>query len=96
MTGTPDQESWQSRMRVGRREGRARLPKISAAARRERGRLASLTRSRSPDDPELRAARRFVALEALEDHIHIAVGDLFPEDRVRLAALLADGDGTAS
>jgi hypothetical protein len=75
---------------------RGRIPPISAQARIARGRVGSLSRSRPPDDPDLRAARRVVAVEALQDHIRIAIPDLFPEDRIRLAALLANGDGTAA
>jgi hypothetical protein len=69
----------------------AAIPKQSPEARRERGRIGALSRSRAPDDPDLAAARRFVAVEHLERHIRVAVGDLTRVDRARLVALLADG-----
>jgi hypothetical protein len=69
------------------------VPKQSPEARRERGRIGALSRSRAADDPELRAARRFVAREHLERHIEVLLADLTRDDRVRMAALLVDGDG---
>lgn len=42
---------------------------LSAASRHERARVASLTRSRSDDDPELVDARGNLATERIADHI---------------------------
>jgi hypothetical protein len=79
-----------------RHRERGRLALASPQARRERGRLAALTRSRAPDDPDLVAARSYVAREALERHIAAASSALAPADRAHLAALLTrDGDGAA-
>jgi hypothetical protein len=57
----------------------------------ERARLASLTRSREPDDPELIGARRNLKAERLADHIRRVVDEAPPltrEQRERLAILL--------
>jgi hypothetical protein len=57
----------------------------------ERARLASLTRSRTPDDPDLIAARRNLRAARLEDYIRRTVDaapPLTPEQRDRLAVLL--------
>jgi hypothetical protein len=63
----------------------------------ERARVASLTRSRTPDDPELIEARRNMRAARLEDVIRRTVAaapPLTPEQRDRLAVLLrATPDG---
>lgn len=61
----------------------------------ERARIASLTRSRQADDPELVEARRNLKAARLEDHIAKVVDEapaLSSEQRVRIAALLRTGD----
>lgn len=58
----------------------------------ERARLASLSRSREPDDPDVIAARRDLAAERLALHIKRTVDAAPPltdEQCVRLASLLA-------
>lgn len=60
----------------------------------ERARVASLTRSRNPDDPELVDARRNLRAERLAEHIRRTVEvapPLTPEQRDRLALLLRGG-----
>jgi hypothetical protein len=69
----------------------AAFPPESAEARRERGRVGALSRSRTPDDPDLVAARRFLVVDRLEQHVRQLVGELTPAERARIAALLADG-----
>ena len=57
----------------------------------ERARVASLTRSRTPDDPDLIAARRTLRTERLADYIKRTVDAAPPltaEQRDRLALLL--------
>jgi hypothetical protein len=57
----------------------------------ERARVASLTRSRTPDDPDLIAARRNLRAARLEDYIRRTVDAAPPltaEQRDRLALLL--------
>ncbi len=57
----------------------------------ERARVASLTRSRPADDPELLDARRNLKAERLADYIKHTVDGappLTPEQRDRLAMLL--------
>lgn len=59
-----------------------------------RARIASLTRSRKPDDPELVAARRDFKTARLEDYIAQTVDSWPPltaEQRDRLALLLKGG-----
>ncbi len=61
----------------------------------ERARLASLSRSRTPDDPELIAARRNLKAERLAEYIRTTVDQapaLSPQQRDRLATLLRGGD----
>ena len=56
-----------------------------------RGRVAALTRSRTPDDPELVAARRDLAAANLAAYIRRTVAaapPLLDEQRDRLAVLL--------
>ena len=58
----------------------------------ERAKVASLTRSRRPDDPDLIAARANLKYERLADHIARVVAaapPLTPEQRDKLAVLLA-------
>jgi len=60
----------------------------------ERARVASLTRSRQPDDPDLIAARRNLRVERLADYISRTVDaapKITPEQRDRLALLLRAG-----
>lgn len=60
----------------------------------ERARVASLTRSRTPDDPDLLDARRNLTAANLAAYIKRTVDaapPLSPEQRQRLAALLSGG-----
>lgn len=60
----------------------------------ERARVASLTRSRTSDDPELIDARRRLRAARLADQIRSAVNDSPPftdEQRDHLAALIRQG-----
>jgi hypothetical protein len=60
----------------------------------ERARVASLTRSREPDDADLLDARRALRTERLADHISQVVDAAPPltaEQRDRLALLLRGG-----
>ena len=60
----------------------------------ERARVASLTRSRQPDDPDLLAARRNLRTERLADFITRTVDQAPPlnqAQRDRLALLLRGG-----
>lgn len=60
----------------------------------ERARVASLTRSRAADDPDLINARRNLRAERLAEHIARVVDEappLTPEQRDRLAVLLRGG-----
>lgn len=60
----------------------------------ERARVASLTRSRTSDDPELINARRRLRAARLADQIRSAVNDSPPftdEQRDHLAALIRQG-----
>jgi hypothetical protein len=65
---------------------------LSPAARRERARIAALTRSRNADDPDLVAARRNLAADRLERHVRDAAAQLTPAQRDRLTVLLAGCD----
>jgi hypothetical protein len=61
----------------------------------QRARVASLTRSRKPDDPELVDARRNMRTERLADYIKRTVDAAPPltaAQRDRLALLLRGGD----
>lgn len=65
----------------------------------ERARVASLTRSRSLDDPDLISARRNLKAARLEDYIARVVSEappLSPEQRDRIAALLCPTGGVAA
>lgn len=60
----------------------------------ERARVASLTRSRKADDPDLIEARRNLKAALLEDHIARVVAEAPPlseHQRSRLAAILRGG-----
>ncbi len=60
----------------------------------ERARVAALSRSRNPDDPDLVAARQTLKAERLSEYIRRTVATLPPlslEQRERLALLLRDG-----
>lgn len=60
----------------------------------ERARVASLTRSRSADDPDLLDARRNLAAERLARYIRQTVDaapPLTPEQRDKLALILTGG-----
>jgi len=60
----------------------------------ERARIASLTRSRQADDPELVAARQNLKALTLEEHVRRAVAEAPPltaAQRDRIAALLRSG-----
>jgi hypothetical protein len=59
-----------------------------------RGRVAALSRSRTPDDPDLLAARRALAEANLTSEINRAAATAPPftaEQRERLVALLSGG-----
>ena len=65
----------------------------------ERARVASLSRSRKPDDPDLVKARRDLKAARLEDYIKKTVDAapaLSPEQRDRLAVLLRGGHNDAA
>lgn len=65
----------------------------------ERARVASLTRSRAHDDPDLIEARRNLKAERLAAYIERTVADapqLTPEQRDRLALLLNPGGAGAA
>jgi hypothetical protein len=62
----------------------------------ERARVASLSRSRTADDPDLVEARRNMRAERLADHIAKVVAQAPPlsnEQREKLAQLLRGGAG---
>ncbi|MFD1210981.1 hypothetical protein ACFQ36_02860 [Arthrobacter sp. GCM10027362] len=64
----------------------------------ERARVAALTRSRRPDDPELVAARQKLKAASLEDHVRDVVENwppLTPEQLDKIAALLRAPKGGA-
>jgi len=61
----------------------------------ERARVASLSRSRTSDDPELVAARQNLKALRLEEYVLKVVAEappLTPETRDRIAAILRGGD----
>lgn len=65
----------------------------------ERARYASLSRSRTPDDPDLLAARRDLRAARAEDYIKQLVDAAPPlsdEQRRHLAAILNGADGVAA
>lgn len=60
----------------------------------ERARIASLSRSRAADDPDLIEARRNLRAERLADHVQRVVSEAPPltdDQRARIAALLRPG-----
>jgi hypothetical protein len=57
--------------------------------RSEHGRVAALSRSRSPDDPALIAARRALGLARTEDSIRRAIESAPPLDADALARIRA-------
>lgn len=60
----------------------------------ERARIASLSRSRTPDDPDLIEARRNLRAARLEDHVQKVVAGAPPltqAQRDRIAGLLRAG-----
>ena len=62
----------------------------------ERARVASLTRSRQADDPELVEARKRLKAAWLADHVERALADappLSPEACARIARLLTPAGG---
>jgi hypothetical protein len=62
-----------------------------------RAKIASLTRSRQPDDPELVAARQNLKALRLEEHVRKVVAEappLTPAQRDRIATLLRAGSAT--
>ena len=70
------------------------MPLLSVT--RDKARVASLTRSRTPDDPELLDARRNLAAENLAAFIERTVDAAPPltaEQRAKLAGLLTAGAG---
>ncbi len=65
----------------------------------ERARVASLTRSRSADDPDLLAARRNLRAARAEEYVRQlveAAPPLTAEQRDRLAVLLRPESGTGA
>lgn len=59
----------------------------------ERARVASLTRSRTPDDPELVDARRALRTERMAEYISTKLAEAPPltaEQKSRLSALFAE------
>jgi hypothetical protein len=59
-----------------------------------RAKIASLTRSRQPDDPDLVAARQNLKALRLEEHVRKVVAEAPPltdEQRERITALLRAG-----
>lgn len=64
----------------------------------ERARIGALSRSRTPDDPDLIDARRNLAYIRAEDYINELVSAAPPltdDQRNRLASLLSAGGATA-
>ncbi len=72
---------------------------MSSPVLRARGRVASLSRSRPADDPELIGARQTLAAEKMADYVARVVAEAPPltdEQRARISALLRParvGDG---
>lgn len=67
---------------------------MSPVARRERARIASLSRSRAADDPDLIEARRNLRAASLEAHVLRILDEAPPltaDQRQRIAGLLAGG-----
>lgn len=69
---------------------------MSTAVLRERGRVASLTRSRPADDPQLIEARRDLAAAKLDAYVKRVLAEAPPltdAQRDRIAALLRPAGG---
>lgn len=67
---------------------------LSPAANSARGKIAALSRSRRPDDPDLVEARRELRAAKLECHIQRVLSEAPPlsdEQKVRIAGLLRAG-----
>jgi hypothetical protein len=64
---------------------------LSPEGRRERARVGALSRSRSPDDPDLVGARRALAADRLVQHVRTDADKLTAAQRQEAVALLADG-----
>ena len=67
---------------------------IPPAVASARGRIAALSRDRSPDDPDLIDARRSLAMANIESYVARVVRDappLLPHQRDRIATLLGGG-----
>ena len=72
---------------------------ISEPVAHERARIASLTRSRRPDDPDLIEARRNLRAIRIEEYVRRTLADAPPltdQQRARIAGLLAPADGGAA
>lgn len=70
---------------------------LTPEGRTHRARIAALSRSRTPDDPELVDARQQLSIERLADHIRAVVDAAPPlteDQKARLRALLG-GAGEA-
>jgi hypothetical protein len=67
---------------------------ISSQGRRERARIAALSRSRSHDDPELVSARRALAADQLVQHVRTDADKLTAAQRREAVALLAGAGPT--
>ena len=70
------------------------MARPSPAVARPRAVAGALSRYRSPDDPELRAAKRDLAAEVLAERVERVVRELGPltdEQCARIAALLQAG-----
>lgn len=75
------------------------MSRLTPQVARERARVASLSRSRSTDDPDLIDARRNLRTERLADHIARTVSEwppLTPAQLDRLAILLRGGANDAA
>lgn len=67
---------------------------MSPVARRERARIASLSRSRDVDDPDLIEARRNLRAATLESHVLRILDEAPPltsDQRHRIAGILTGG-----
>ncbi len=67
---------------------------LSAASAHHRARVAALSRSRTPNDPEFLDARRDLRAEMLHSHVARVLAEAPPltdEQRDRIAALLRGG-----
>ena len=73
---------------------------LSPEARVERARVGALSRSRTPDDPDLVGARRALAAARLVQHVRADADKLTVVQRQEAVALLAGAapteEGTAS